>query len=173
VALDYLRLAREQDREEFVSGCPFPFLVGAARLVQPELPRKTGRFEVVSGPFSSDPTEVKELPREGAERPLVVPVRKVQDLFPHMITVGRTRNNDVVLEDVLISKFHAFFRHKDGAWELTDAGSANGTRVGDAALASKAAAAVSFGARIGFAQLEFKFLDAGRAWDELRGHSAP
>ncbi len=181
MAFDYSRKAAEQPRDEFVASCPFPFLVGASKLVQPQAPLRTGRFpKVVTGPFGGERdrtavTNIEEEERRANGRLVVVPVRKVHDLFPHMITVGRTRNNDVVLEDVLISKFHAFFRQKAGGnWELCDAGSANGTRVGDVALPAKGAGvALPFGARVGFAQLEFQFLDAGACWDALRAGSDP
>ena len=73
--------------------------------------------------------------------PVVLPVRKVQSTFPSMITVGRARNNDIVVPDALVSKFHAFFRQlDDGEWGLADAGSANGTKLGEVELAPKGAA---------------------------------
>lgn len=47
--------------------------------------------------------------------------------FADMITVGRTANNDVVLKDITVSRFHAFFRQRKKQWILCDAGSKNGT----------------------------------------------
>ena len=43
------------------------------------------------------------------------------------ITLGRTRNNDIVVNDERISRFHAFFRLAEGSWLIADAGSKNGT----------------------------------------------
>jgi pSer/pThr/pTyr-binding forkhead associated (FHA) protein len=101
----------------------------------------------------------------------VLPVRKQHDTFPSMITVGRTRNNDVVVADVLVSKFHAFFRVLDDHYELADAGSQNGTRVGERVLVPKGPSlALQSGDIVYFAQLRFRFLDAGACWDELRAH---
>ena len=68
--------------------------------------------------------------RERGGRPLVLPLRKVQSTFPSMITVGRTDNNDLVVPDEQVSKFHAFFRLVGDRVELSDAGSRNGTFVG-------------------------------------------
>ena len=48
-----------------------------------------------------------------------------------IILVGRAVNNDIVFNDVAISKLHAFFQksaHKD-SYEIIDAGSTNGTKV--------------------------------------------
>jgi hypothetical protein len=46
------------------------------------------------------------------------------------ITVGRTRNNDVVLDIEAISKLHAYFKlNRKGNYTVSDAGSTNGTWV--------------------------------------------
>src|SRR5262249_4747267 len=45
------------------------------------------------------------------------------------VCVGRAANNDVVLKDDRISKLHAYFHRPKRAWRLSDARSANGTRV--------------------------------------------
>jgi pSer/pThr/pTyr-binding forkhead associated (FHA) protein/DNA-binding CsgD family transcriptional regulator len=44
-----------------------------------------------------------------------------------LIRVGRATDNDIVLDDAMVSRYHAEIRKAaDGAWELHDAGSANG-----------------------------------------------
>ncbi|NMO14071.1 FHA domain-containing protein [Pyxidicoccus fallax] len=43
------------------------------------------------------------------------------------LTVGRSRDNDVVLQHASVSKLHARFTLKAGQWWLADAGSLNGT----------------------------------------------
>lgn len=61
----------------------------------------------------------------------ICPVRKDRGInaFSTMITLGRATNNDIVVPDRRISKFHVYFRRVQGAWALTDANSTNGTRV--------------------------------------------
>lgn len=44
-----------------------------------------------------------------------------------MITLGRTSNNDLVLPDERVSKFHGYFQKSGETWTFTDAGSTNGT----------------------------------------------
>jgi len=90
--------------------------------------------------------------------------------YPRMITVGRTRNNDIVLPDESVSKFHAFFRDSamtsqalPGTFLVYDAGSRNGTTLdgrpvpvakeGDAVL-------VRSGAKLRFGLVPLTFLDA-------------
>jgi hypothetical protein len=93
---------------------------------------------------------------------LVYPVRNTgRSPYPRIVTVGRTRNNDIVISDVAISKFHAFFKEEDGRILLQDAGSRNGTRL-DGELVPDAkkgkALEVKPGARVCFGEIEFGFM---------------
>jgi hypothetical protein len=107
-------------------------------------------------------------PDAGAWRPedfRVWPVRKTaRSLIARNIWVGRTKTNDVVIPDVSLSKFHAFFRRdEEGRWTLTDAGSRNGTFV-DERRAKKLnegnATALAYGARVRFGSVDLTFVDA-------------
>ncbi len=63
-------------------------------------------------------------PLEFGGEPVVLVVRKAKDnAFQRGITVGRTSNNDLVLDDASVSRFHAWFQ-KDagGEWAIADAG---------------------------------------------------
>jgi hypothetical protein len=97
--------------------------------------------------------------------PFAAPLVKVQELYPSMIMLGRTENNDIVVGDTSISKFHAFFRIAPGKIEVADAGSRNGTFVGGKKLEPKQMALVKPGDRIRFARLPFQVLDATQCWD--------
>jgi len=72
----------------------------------------------------------------------VVPVRKraeAKNPYPH-ITVGRAGNNDVVVPDETVSKFHAYFRKDElGRYLLQDAGSRNGTFVSEQPVPARGA----------------------------------
>lgn len=47
------------------------------------------------------------------------------------VQIGRETNDDVVLSDPGVSRNHAILAWRDGAFEITDLGSTNGTRVND------------------------------------------
>jgi hypothetical protein len=47
----------------------------------------------------------------------------------HVFSIGRTRNNDMSMKDMAISKSHAIIRTSKGSFFLEDRGSTNGTRV--------------------------------------------
>jgi pSer/pThr/pTyr-binding forkhead associated (FHA) protein len=181
---DPLELALASDRAIFVAACPDPFLFRAAGLrglrsvmrrtqEAPPLKNREDITDVIQLPEAR--TSSKPTPRPPA-RALVLPVRNVQREFPGMITVGRTPNNDVVVEDPQVSKFHAFFRAVDGGLELSDAGSRNGTWIEGARLVPKASwtstsvtpgRSIHSGAQIRFGDFELIFLDAGALWDHL------
>ena len=47
--------------------------------------------------------------------------------FGALITVGRARNNDIVIEHTTVSKLHVIFTQVAGGWHASDERSANGT----------------------------------------------
>ena len=164
---EYRNLARANSRARFIELCPYPFLLGMPQLSRPHQPGRTilvsqqDREALLSTPRKRRPSSETTL--------IVLPVRKVQEAFASMITVGRTSNNDVVIEDVQVSKFHAFFRISGDQLELADAGSRNGTFIGKLRLEAKGAARpVRAGETVRFGHLEFVFVDAGPCWDRLR-----
>jgi pSer/pThr/pTyr-binding forkhead associated (FHA) protein len=95
---------------------------------------------------------------------LVYPVKQTgRTPFPRVVTVGRTRNNDIVLPDISISKFHAFFKDEGGLFALSDGESRNGTFVdGDRVSSAKQGrpTPLKSGTLLKFGGLEFRFLDA-------------
>ena len=64
-------------------------------------------------------------------------VKKPGASFGDRITIGRTANNDLVLAHHTVSRLHVYFRHRDGKWFITDAGSKNGTAVRDQELVAR------------------------------------
>jgi hypothetical protein len=93
----------------------------------------------------------------------VLPVRKRRDsnAFAMMITLGRAPNNDLVIPDQRVSKFHAYFRRIGEQWAINDANSMNGTWVDGQQIPSGQSAPLRSGARIALAEtLELIFLDA-------------
>jgi hypothetical protein len=165
--LDYVDLALQKSRAEFVAACNHPFLVGAVALVRPRGPQPTvcAEYPEISSFLAGGPapTQVVRM-----ERPVVLPVRKITKAFPSMITIGRTSNHDLVLTDVEISKFHAFLRPVDDGFELVDAGSSNGTWVGKRRLHKREAQTLQYGDVLHFGRLRFHFFDAGGCSDVIR-----
>jgi hypothetical protein len=94
---------------------------------------------------------------------LVYPLRQRASSAGHLITVGRAPENDVVIADRSVSRFHAFFKRDAGSYRLQDAGSTNGTELNCAPVAARGngpAAALKRGDTVRFGQLDFTFVDA-------------
>jgi hypothetical protein len=90
------------------------------------------------------------------------------------ISVGRARNNDIVLRHSSISKLHAQIHTeadtagpKPRFWVI-DAGSANGTTVNGQVQTPGSPLVVRPGDTITFGDIACRFLDGGRLYDELR-----
>jgi pSer/pThr/pTyr-binding forkhead associated (FHA) protein len=161
--LDYAALARSSSRAVFVDRAGDSLLiVGSPKMVRPESPARTGFFtpeDLIKS--ANEPATANEL--------IVRAVKKTQEAFANMITVGRTANNDIQLHDTRISRFHAFFREAGGKLELGDAGSRHGTFVDGVKLEPKGPTLpVHAGSVLMFADLEFALCDAGACWERLQ-----
>ncbi|WP_437956537.1 FHA domain-containing protein [Sorangium sp. So ce119] len=89
--------------------------------------------------------------------------------YPDQISVGRTRNCDVVLRNPSVSKLHAHFRlDAQGQLVIIDNGSQNGTRVNGKLLTESEPHAVAVGDVIQFGRLTTSLLDAARLFDMVR-----
>jgi hypothetical protein len=169
---DFRAIAQGATRDGFISMCRFCFLMAKGELRPPTRPRQTQSLSAFDpGEFEATvATDVASHPTSKGARPSVLAIRKVQDTFPDMITVGRTGNNDVVVADVSVSRFHAFFQLRGDEVALADAGSRNGTTIDGEPLEPRGPGTVlESGSVIGFGHTEFLFLDAGDLWDHLRG----
>ena len=95
---------------------------------------------------------------------LVFPIRAAKSSLTQLVTVGRTSNNDLVIPDISVSRFHAFFKQPtDGGFRLHDAGSTNGTTVNGFSVCTKEAgepSSLATGDNVRFGQIDMTFLEA-------------
>jgi hypothetical protein len=104
------------------------------------------------------------LGRSSATEPLIFEVRKGVHARPSGlgfgITVGRAANNDIMLDDPTVSRFHAAFQKEErtGVWHLHDAESQNGTFLGDARVDARIPAPLASGTRLRFGEVRVLFL---------------
>ena len=84
----------------------------------------------------------------------LLPVRKRADgnAFGIMITMGRASNNDLVIPNQKISKFHAYFRQMGSSWRISDANSRNGTFLDGVEVPKEQGSEIQNGARIKLAK---------------------
>jgi hypothetical protein len=72
---------------------------------------------------------LEERARSRAETALLLMDGRRLVVGPAGVTIGRSRQCDVVLSDPNVSRRHAEVRPRGGSWVLTDLGSTNGSRV--------------------------------------------
>jgi hypothetical protein len=134
------------------------------------------RVFVVESFVALDDTGFDTLAGGGAGRGsarTVVPLKKRSEAnaFTSMITIGRSRNNDVVIPYEGVSKFHAYLTvdPKSGSVTITDAGSSNGTTVRGLKLEARTQRAVlAPGDDISLGDLKLTFLDPPAFYQLLR-----
>lgn len=83
---------------------------------------------------------------------------KSADLTKRNSTIGRTRQNDIVIPRKTISGRHATIAYRENAYFLEDQGSTNGTRLNDTKIGAHKRVPLKNGDRIDFADTQFKFL---------------
>jgi hypothetical protein len=164
---DFVASSRALDEAAFVERHGHAFLVhygDVDRMRRPERPQPTQVFNIETPFYSGAPLRTLKSDY------LVYPVQSTgRSPYPSMITVGRTKNNDIILPDESVSKFHAFFRDAEAAdggslgLVLQDAGSRNGTLIDGQTVPTARQgppASVATGALIRFGVVQLTFLDA-------------
>lgn len=94
---------------------------------------------------------------------LVFEVRKSdRNTFKNMVTIGRTDNNDIVVKEGSVSKFHAYISEglKQEGYKLTDAGSRNGTTLAGVNVLAHRSADLQSGVRVTFGRVNMRFFTA-------------
>lgn len=100
--------------------------------------------------------------------------KRTTNAFPMGVAVGRTENNDIVLADNSVSRFHAWFqKDRNGQWSLTDADSTGGTFVGGNRLQPQKPMVLSDHARVRFGGIELFFFLPASFFEYLQGHVRP
>jgi len=108
-----------------------------------------------------------------APQEIIPLIKKLGTPFVDLITLGRTEGNDIMIEDISVSRFQAFFRRRYGRWFVCDAGSSNGTRVNGKRLQSRTEAEVVSHTKLHFGAVEYRFHTADSLYDVLVNWHTP
>jgi pSer/pThr/pTyr-binding forkhead associated (FHA) protein len=110
----------------------------------------------------------KDLPDE-IELELYPLAKKPGASFPDRITIGRTSNNDVVIADTSISRFHAYVRRVGAGWVVADAGSKNGSWIKGSALEPRKEQPLTSRSVLRFGDVDVTFYLAAELFAALGG----
>jgi pSer/pThr/pTyr-binding forkhead associated (FHA) protein len=157
-------------RDEFLASAA-PAVLVRYRRQEPDLSvtgTKTLTFDQDLGDTVDAATLGGKVPPEPTEMELYPLAKKPGASFPDRITIGRTTNNDVVIADPSVSRLHAYVREANG-WVVADAGSKNGSWLGDALLEPRREAALPPGAMVRFGDVQFTFYRSSDLFELLGG----
>lgn len=80
-------------------------------------------------PIETKPAQIDPSPPASKETYLIVQGERTFDLTEPTIYVGRALDNDLIIEDRMVSRYHARLRRRYGRYILEDLGSSGGTTV--------------------------------------------
>jgi hypothetical protein len=107
---------------------------------------------------------------------LIYPLRRTERSAGHLVTLGRTSNNDVVIPDLSVSRFHAFVKPLGSEhFQIQDANSTNGSSVNGTPVLGQGngpAADLKSGDNVRLGQVELTFLSAQALRDFVLAHES-
>ncbi len=148
-------LVEELDRrgeEAFRHRHPHPFMV--LRYSPPD--------ETEEVDLQTVETQLSDFDHDGKQKPIIkaVPlIKSDRNAFKTKVTLGRAKNNDVVLRAAKISKIHAAFVVGKDEWQLMDMGSVNGTVVNGERLEKNQSVKLQSGDILSFWRYVFEYHD--------------
>jgi hypothetical protein len=149
--VDFVERLKSLSPEESESALQSPVLV----VEMDESLSKTRGFRTILPHEDTRPREPGDEEHVGGEvaRFVASLEKSGRNTFQGMITVGRSTNNDIVLNHDSISKFHGVFRcdTQSGEFKFTDVGSSNGTFIHGRRIEANAPQPVASGTAINFA----------------------
>ena len=107
-------------------------------------------------------TKLSDFDHEDKRKPIVkiIPLEKSnRNAFKTKITLGRAKNNDVIIRASKVSKIHAAFIVGKDSWQLMDMGSVNGTVVNGERLEKSQSIKLNSGDMISFWRYVFEYHD--------------
>lgn len=178
---EFIELTRNLSRADFCSQHKNYFLLGIIASDSP-----AGELDFYTGVIHIEEESAKhpELsnPKRASAKPgkfLVKIEKRDGNAWHNWYSVGRSKNNDIVIRHPSVSKLHARLdaqgpiqtppqstQTSAGLW-ITDVGSTEGTKVNGAPLSKSDRYPLQNGDRIFFGNVETVLLDAGRLYDIL------
>lgn len=174
---DFVDVACDYVRKDFVRQHPYPVLL--LELEGDAANAADWSFKTVT--IASRQINVARI--LGEDGPLLSEEAGRYRLFPvikstgnpwqERISVGRARNNDIVLPHRSVSKLHAYLTMHGQSLLVTDAGSRNHTRIKGQKLPVGRATPVDPGDTIAFGGLTLKVVSPADLYDLVHRHLAP
>lgn len=164
--VDLKQIASRMSEEDFLRELGGPVLVGKPPNIITE--GDEWSYRTASKRTVTDFSEGKAIVVQESDAVFIL--KKAPDArFADTILIGRAASNDVCINHSSISKLHARVRLlENSGYEITDAGSRNGTEVSEVLLSGENAAALTDGSSIVIGACSFQFQTASRLYRILK-----
>jgi len=113
----------------------------------------------------------KELPDGHVSVEIYPLAKKPGASFADRITIGRTPNNDIAINDHSVSRLHAYVRLDGKTWVVADAGSKNGSWMRGKALEPRKEQPMASHAVVRIGEVDLTFFTAADLYESLRAMS--
>lgn len=169
---EYVVRSRGMSRDQFEETFPHSFLLVRHRKDAKDSQWSFKTQTVASGMFESyEGEEPVSISPEVMEFEVFPVTKSPGNPWPERISVGRARNNDIVILDNSVSKLHGHFVEAGaGELALVDAGSRNGTKVGSERLKPSEPRVVTSGDVLTFGAASLTFLSSGAMYDLVESY---
>jgi hypothetical protein len=129
----------------------------AARMGGPPLPQYWGPLQQPPQPYPP-PAQVQENQQASFRSAILKGPQQILRLDSSPVNIGRGLRNQLILNDPLVSKFHAKIYLQGQNHILVDLGSANGTFVNEQRLSLDTTHPLKVGDRVRFGQAVFTYI---------------
>jgi hypothetical protein len=155
------------ERAPFVAANPSPFLV-TVEVMDDAIQGGTTAEGASAATVAQDPNRMRRASLAAREARVYPIAKRPGANDAKEILVGRSRDNDVWINDAEVSKHHARVAAVKDGWEIVDLGSTNGTFLNEQRIEVNRATPVHTydAVRLGRAA-KMQFLDAGSFFDYL------
>jgi len=169
-AAAHYRKLLQLGRDEFLASAA-PAALVRYRALDPDIAMGTQTLTIEED-YPEEPDHTlpygKEMPSE-TDLEVYPLAKKAGASFQDRITIGRTSNNDVVLNDTSVSRLHAYIRRDGQGWIVADAGSKNGSWLRGTQLDARREIALPSRAVIKLGEVELTFYTAADLFAALGG----
>ena len=166
--LVYIKDAKTKLQEEFVEKYNYPFLLRYAESSLANIDRNFA-FATISVKKLDDLLK-NETQVQNKEILDIIPVAKTtRNPFASKIIVGRTSTQDIIIEDLLVSKFHAYFENLgNNKFSIIERGSTNGTILNGFKLEVSVQNFVKDQDEISFGGIKYVFFSSRSAYNTFK-----
>ena len=168
---EYVAVARFATREEFQQKHAAPFLLVNIE-GRSETRDRSFKTSTITGTTAAlakaMATGAVKLSAQVGRFEVLAVVKGKDSPWAGRVSLGRARNNDIVIDDNSVSKMHAHFTQEGAAFSLTDAQSHNGVTINGTKLGAGEKQLLKSGDALVLGAVPATYLDAGSLYDFIK-----